>query len=171
MVTRSDRRVAVEHLQRDFSMTQRRACRLISQPRSSQRYRHHRPSIPGLRERLVSLAQERRRFGYPRLHMLLRREGSRRRGSASLRIESAPLAIVRQGSSAADDDVDRILWMRILLGRRRRRLGELHVEGAESNRADGVLAGGTGDLTRASGRTKKEWTCSPSTTRCASSRA
>jgi putative transposase len=77
MVTRSDRRLAVEHLQRDFSMTQRRACRLISQPRSSQRYLHHRPSIPGLRERLVSLAQERRRFGYPRLHMLLRREGFR----------------------------------------------------------------------------------------------
>jgi putative transposase len=41
----------------------------------SVRYRPTRPDDAGLRERLKALAQERRRFGYRRLHVLLRREG------------------------------------------------------------------------------------------------
>jgi putative transposase len=39
------------------------------------RYRATRPDDRALRERLKALAQERRRFGYRRLHVLLRREG------------------------------------------------------------------------------------------------
>ena len=39
------------------------------------RYRGVRPDDGELRERLKALAQERRRFGYRRLHVLLRREG------------------------------------------------------------------------------------------------
>ena len=39
------------------------------------RYRATRPADTELRERLKALAQERRRFGYRRLHVLLRREG------------------------------------------------------------------------------------------------
>jgi putative transposase len=39
------------------------------------RYHLRRPDDLGLRERLRALAQERRRFGYRRLHVLLRREG------------------------------------------------------------------------------------------------
>lgn len=39
------------------------------------RYRHRRPDDAELRERLRTLAAERRRFGYRRLHVLLRREG------------------------------------------------------------------------------------------------
>ena len=41
------------------------------------RYRSRRPDDLGLRERLRTLAHERRRFGYRRLHVLLRREGYR----------------------------------------------------------------------------------------------
>jgi putative transposase len=39
------------------------------------RYRRRRPDDPKLRERLVALARERRRFGYRRLLIFLRREG------------------------------------------------------------------------------------------------
>ena len=39
------------------------------------RYRSRRPDDADLRERLCALAAERRRFGYRRLHVLLRREG------------------------------------------------------------------------------------------------
>jgi putative transposase len=39
------------------------------------RYQATRPADGALRERLKALAQERRRFGYRRLHVLLRREG------------------------------------------------------------------------------------------------
>ena len=38
-------------------------------------YRCRRPDDAALRERLRALAHERRRFGYRRLHVLLRREG------------------------------------------------------------------------------------------------
>ena len=43
--------------------------------RASIRYRPKRPDDADLRERLKALTQERRRFGYRRLHVLLRREG------------------------------------------------------------------------------------------------
>ena len=43
--------------------------------RTSLRYQATRPADTELRERLKALAQERRRFGYRRLHVLLRREG------------------------------------------------------------------------------------------------
>lgn len=39
------------------------------------RYRSSRPNDAGLRKRLRELAAERRRFGYRRLHLLLKREG------------------------------------------------------------------------------------------------
>lgn len=56
-------------------MSERRACRVIGADRSSIRYEASRPDDADLRTRLRELAQERRRFGYRRLHVLLRREG------------------------------------------------------------------------------------------------
>ena len=56
-------------------MSERRACRILSVDRASVRYRATRPPDGELRERLKVLAAERRRFGYQRLHVLLRREG------------------------------------------------------------------------------------------------
>ena len=56
-------------------MSERRACRVVATDRSSVRYRRRRPDDGVLRERLRALAQERRRFGYRRLWVLLRREG------------------------------------------------------------------------------------------------
>jgi putative transposase len=48
---------------------------VISADRSSIRYRARRPDDAQLRSRLRQLAQQRRRFGYRRLHVLLKREG------------------------------------------------------------------------------------------------
>jgi putative transposase len=56
-------------------MSERRACRVVALDRSSVRYRRRRPNDDPLRERLKALAKERRRFGYRRLWVLLRREG------------------------------------------------------------------------------------------------
>lgn len=75
MVTRSDRRAAVAFLRENFGLTERRACRLVSRPRATQQYRVTRLEGPELSQGLIALANERRRFGYPRFHLLLRREG------------------------------------------------------------------------------------------------
>ena len=63
------------YLRQAFEMSERRACEVIGTDRTSVRYRALRPDDGALRERLKALAQERRRFGYRRLHVLLRREG------------------------------------------------------------------------------------------------
>ena len=75
MVTPVARREAALHLQAAFEMSERRACRVLGTDRTSVRYRATRPDDDELRERLKALAQERRRFGYRRLHVMLRREG------------------------------------------------------------------------------------------------
>jgi putative transposase len=56
-------------------MSERRACRTIGCQRMTVRYRSRRPDDARLRDRLVALARERRRFGYRRLLIFLRREG------------------------------------------------------------------------------------------------
>jgi putative transposase len=56
-------------------MSERRACRVIGCERMTVRYRSRRLDDTKLRERLRALAHERRRFGYRRLLIFLRREG------------------------------------------------------------------------------------------------
>jgi len=75
MVTPAVKREAVAHLRTVFEMSERRACKTIACVRMTVRYRSRRPADAELRHRLRSLAHERRRFGYRRLHVLLRREG------------------------------------------------------------------------------------------------
>ena len=75
MVTPAAHREAAAYLQSTYEMSERRACRVIGADRTSMRYQAVRPDDAALRERLKALAQERRRFGYRRLHVLLRREG------------------------------------------------------------------------------------------------
>jgi putative transposase len=55
--------------------SQRRACGLVGLAPKTYRYRSRRPDDGDLRRRLRQLAAERRRFGYRRLLILLRREG------------------------------------------------------------------------------------------------
>ena len=56
-------------------MSQRPACQTLDVDRSPVRYRSRRPDDAPIRTRLREIAAVRRRFGYRRLHILLRREG------------------------------------------------------------------------------------------------
>lgn len=75
MVTPAVKREAVAHLRGAHEMSERRACRVVGCERVMVRYRSRRPVDPKLRDRLLALARERRRFGYRRLLIFLRREG------------------------------------------------------------------------------------------------
>lgn len=55
--------------------SQRRACRLVGLDPKTYRYRARRGDDAPLRQRLRDLASQRRRFGYRRLHILIKREG------------------------------------------------------------------------------------------------
>jgi transposase InsO family protein len=75
MVGPAAKRDAVALLQSKFEMSERRACTVIAADRTMVRYRSCRPADTELRARLRELANERHRFGYRRLFILLRREG------------------------------------------------------------------------------------------------
>ena len=75
MVTPAARREAVAHLRTSFEVSERRACAALGVDRSSVRYRGHRSDDAAVRARLRELAAIRRRFGYRRLLVLMRREG------------------------------------------------------------------------------------------------
>ena len=75
MVRPAGKRGVVSHLIEAHGLSERRACRLAKLNYSTWQYRSRRQERSGLRERLCELAGERRRFGYRRLHALLRREG------------------------------------------------------------------------------------------------
>lgn len=75
MVTPEQRRTAVTLAMTTAGVSERRACRFTGFARASQRYQARRPERADLRARLVTLATRRPRWGYRRLHVLLRREG------------------------------------------------------------------------------------------------
>ena len=61
-----------------FDVSERRACRVLRQPRTTQRRRPHLPDDePRLVKRMVELAQQYGRYGYRRITALLRLEGWR----------------------------------------------------------------------------------------------
>lgn len=63
-------------MQEKLNLSERRACRLMGLSRSVLHYESKaQPENKALQGRLIELAHERRRFGYRRLHALLRREG------------------------------------------------------------------------------------------------
>jgi putative transposase len=67
-------RAAIEQVRSEYAFSERRACGLLSVAVSSHRYETRRQDEP-LRTRLVELARAKPRYGYRRLHVLLRREG------------------------------------------------------------------------------------------------
>jgi putative transposase len=75
MVTPAAKREAVAHLGKVHEMSERRACRVVGCDRMTVRYRSRRPDDPKLRDGLGARARARRRFGYRRLLIFLRREG------------------------------------------------------------------------------------------------
>jgi putative transposase len=76
LVGPSRRRRAVEMLQERLGVSQRRACAIVGQHRSTQR---HQPALADpdrdLRQRLRCFARRHPRWGYRRAHAVLRREG------------------------------------------------------------------------------------------------
>lgn len=75
MVTTAQRREVVTYLIGSFPTSARRACELINLSRSRWHYQIRRPAHADLRLRLCELAAKRPKWGYERLHILLRREG------------------------------------------------------------------------------------------------
>lgn len=75
MVGPAAKREAVTHLKAVMGLSEHRACQIISADRKTIRYRSSRPPEVDLRAKLRDLANERRRFGYRRLFILLRRDG------------------------------------------------------------------------------------------------
>jgi transposase InsO family protein len=75
MVTPAARREAVARVRTRFELSERRACTIVGIDRKVVRYLSRRAPDSGLRGRMRELAAERRRFGYRRLHVLLRQEG------------------------------------------------------------------------------------------------
>ena len=75
-MTPQAKRSAVVEMQAETAISERRACQLVGLARSTLRYEPRRsPEDEQLQARIIELAQERRRFGYRRIHALLRREG------------------------------------------------------------------------------------------------
>ena len=75
MVGPAAKREAVAYLHDVLQMSERRACTLVTADRKMIRYRSCRPPDVELRSRLRDLANQRRRFGYRRLFILLRAQG------------------------------------------------------------------------------------------------
>jgi len=75
VVTAAARRKVVTWAQEAAGLSQRRACRFFGMARSTIQYRSVRPPDTEMRGRLRELAEERRRWGYRMLHVLLEREG------------------------------------------------------------------------------------------------
>jgi len=67
--------MAVSWAIKDKGYSQRGACALVGLEPKTYRYASQRPDDGALRQRLKELALERRRFGYRRLYILLRRQG------------------------------------------------------------------------------------------------
>ena len=68
-------RQLVEYLRTSYRISIRRACGVVSFDRSTYHYRHRRPEQASLRKRIRELSEARVRYGYRRIHIMLRREG------------------------------------------------------------------------------------------------
>jgi len=75
VVTPAARRSVVAFLQEHHHISERRACKIVRLCRSSRRYQAKPSNNTEIRLRLRQLAEQRRKYGSPRLHTILLREG------------------------------------------------------------------------------------------------
>ncbi|MEL6531395.1 MAG: IS3 family transposase [Pseudomonadota bacterium] len=75
LVTPMAKRKAVGFLISEMGLSERRACRIVGLSRSVQQYRPLPKDDDAAIKRMKELASENRRYGYLRLHAMLRREG------------------------------------------------------------------------------------------------
>ena len=76
-LTPEAKRACSQMLVIEYKMSERRACCLVGQHRSVQRYRSRKADENELKGRIKEVAYENKRFGYRRIHMLLIRAGIR----------------------------------------------------------------------------------------------
>ncbi len=86
MVKPATKRQVAGYLQEHHRLSNRRACALVGVATCTTRYQSRRPDQTPVRTRLKELAQERPRFGYRRLGVLLRREGHKINSKRVLRL-------------------------------------------------------------------------------------
>ena len=84
MVGASQRRSAVRYLAGRYSVSERRGCEVTGTARSTFQYKSTRPSQEALRQKIRDLARSRVRYGYKRIHVLLKRQGIHREQEARL---------------------------------------------------------------------------------------
>lgn len=76
MVEPAAKKSAVTYLLKNYQVSERRACRLVTLARATQRYKViPNPLNDRLKVRLTTLAAAKPRYGSPRLHELIRRDG------------------------------------------------------------------------------------------------
>ena len=75
MVKPAARRSIVDYLIEKWKFSQSRSCRLLNIHRKTYRYRTKRRNDDDLRKNIINIANERRRFGYRRIHKMLIRKG------------------------------------------------------------------------------------------------
>ena len=75
MVSASQRRSAVRYLAGRYAVSERRGCAVTGTARSTFQYKSTRPSQEALRQKIRDLALSRVRYGYKRIHVLLKRQG------------------------------------------------------------------------------------------------
>ena len=96
--------MAVSHIRERLGLSERKACRLVNVCTSVYRYRPKPGNDEIVRQRLRELAEQRKRFGSPRLHILLKREGlviNHKRTERLYREEGLALRMKRRRKGAA----------------------------------------------------------------------
>ena len=76
-MTRQSKREAVQTLIEEYEVSENRACRVIKFPLSTYRYASKKKEDPELISRMKYWAEKRARYGHPRIHEMIRREGFR----------------------------------------------------------------------------------------------
>ena len=75
MVSVAQRREAARYLVSRYDVSERRACSTVRISRSVHRYQSRRPPDDALRRHIREIAETRLRYGFQRIHILLRRQG------------------------------------------------------------------------------------------------
>lgn len=76
MVTSQARKACCKAVVKVHGYSERKACQLVGMNRTTIRYSSTKPDELLLRGRITSIAHEKRRYGYRRIHMVLKREGT-----------------------------------------------------------------------------------------------
>ena len=77
MVAPQEKRACSKMFVKEHGVSERQACRLVGANRTTVRYYTRRASEEELKRRIREIAMKHRRYGYRRVHILLRREGKK----------------------------------------------------------------------------------------------